>query len=230
MNLIKQSKEFDLFPETFCRYKLVSLLDKYFIEHTKIINSKLDIHEEIIKTNEEEYCFIKYEYDFYYLYFVFSKLALENIHLRDLIKEGIEYYERFDDDDYHPDLTNYSEYSDDYIKYIKNIETDFIAKDIDCSFNDFEEVLERLDTLPMEFRYIYLEDLFRKQIKKNLPNIDEIDPIYGFKKKLNQNQILMLGLAKCSYRKIDFLNLADAFLADQINGLKGLKETYAEMF
>ena len=33
MNLLKESKELDLFPEILCRYKLVSLLDKYLRRH-----------------------------------------------------------------------------------------------------------------------------------------------------------------------------------------------------
>ena len=73
-------------------------------------------------------------------------------------------------------------------------------------------------------------EILKRTVNHLSPTIEDIDEIKGLKDNSKKDYNLMLRLAECSYRSIDFLNLADAFLTDQIKDLKGLKETYAEMF
>ena len=85
--------------------------------------------------------------------------------------------------------------------------------------------------IPSEFQTIYIEDLLREKIYTSLPTFDDI---YSANENNEPNKSkfieLMLILASSAFKSINFLTLADIMLSDQIKELKGLKETYADMF
>ncbi len=244
MKVLKQSRELDLFPEEWCRFKLVSLLEKYYEEHTTNINASdsndSDLYEEdndshiIAETKKKN---LSNKYDFNFLYFVLSRIALENVYFRDLAGDGMDFSYNYslgdDEDEFRPYLENYIE-AIGYDRDNKfNTETILIANEIDYSFlcsKEFKEKFKNSNNIPTEFTDIYYENLFRETIIKNLPKFEDIDEINGLKPDSKKDYNLMLQLAECSYRSIDFLNIADAFITGEISNLKGLKETYSSMF
>ena len=126
-----------------------------------------------------------------------------------------------------------------YDSYVKNTETATIAdeifsilgiKDDEATPSENRKKFEKALSLPYEFQVFYLVDLFKQIIFDLFPKFEDIDETKGLKPNNNKDYNLMKQLAECSYRSIDFLNIADAFITDEINNLKGLKETYSSMF
>ena len=242
MELLKQSKELDLFPEEWCRFKLASVIEKYFDSHCKsICNIRESYGHWYSRCNVDNVISDNTSYsDFHRLYFALCKLSKYNINFEG-IAEGIlcDHYQIAGSDDIESfGFFAYDDIEGFYDSFVKNLETSIIADEIsshsyyklDSEPDEHRKKIEKTLSLPYEFQTFYLVDLIKKVIKGLLPDFDDIDEIKGLKDNSKKDYNLMLRLAECSYRSIDFLNLADAFLADQINGLKGLKETYADMF
>lgn len=248
MDLLKQSKDFNLFPEEWCRFKLASVIEKYFNRHCKSIGDIREkyrwysiCHGDDEKQKDTSNTKDSFNYDFQKLYLVLCNLSKYNINFEG-VAEGIlcDYYQITDNKE---DLEAFGFFAYDdidgfYETFVKNTETSIVADEIsngsycklDSEPDEYREKLERTLSLPYEFQIFYLVDLLKKIINGLLPDFDDIDEIKGLKDNSKKDYNLMLRLAECSYRSIDFLNLADAFLTDQIKDLKGLKETYAEMF
>ncbi|MBR4569087.1 MAG: hypothetical protein IKO19_00260 [Candidatus Riflebacteria bacterium] len=222
------TKKLNLFPENTCRFKLASLLKNYFDEHCKAIciirehhgrwsNYKEDENSENLKK--------LFEYDFNYFYYALFESAKNNINYEGIAEGIIRYNYDYENDGF---LSYFYDHSDEYTfdVNIKNSETKIIADIGWISEEEYEEAL----SFPEELQVFSLVEILKKSINDYFPKIEDIDEIKGLKDGSKKDYNLMLELAECSYRSIDFLNLADAFLTEQIKDLKGLKETYAEMF
>lgn len=247
MKVLKQSIELDLYPEEWCRFKLASLIKKYFDEHTNIIEN--------IKYHNFLWCDFKnnnnfIEKDFNNLYIALSQIGKYKIDFHEIARRCIEGYYDTDEEGifciFNFWCDNQEPWNYDTSDFItsETISAGALIEDIYYTFLEERKInsenstesekiedcikINRFISIPSEFQSFYLEDLFKKKIFANLPDYKDI---FQNKKSCKDKFVrLMLVLAAYTYKHINFLTLADYILSDEINNLKGLKETYSSMF